>query len=104
MTRTRARNTFFAQMERVKEKRSLLPLGKTIRAAIWQRLAPMHPEDVDRLLLWEVGALLNSHMVDRDVSEVANVERIMADRASRIEDFTAKRRDRQKAKKARKKR
>lgn len=66
------------------EKRSLLPTGKAIRAVLWQRLNHLHPDEVDRLQLWQIGAMLGNHMVEKDATEREEADRIMAERAKKV--------------------
>lgn len=87
MTRRRVANTPIGRVARAKEKRSLMPIGWTIRVAIWQRLHPMPPDVVDRLSLSAIGGLLNNHMVEADEQEVEAATRIMAERMTAVERF-----------------
>lgn len=101
VARTRVKDTLIGKVNQAKEKRSLLPTGRTIRILIWQRLAPIAPRDIDKLHLWEVGGLLNTHMVEQDAAVVAEADRIMVDRVAKVEEFAAKAKDRKKAKRKR---
>lgn len=84
MKNTRLRNTLMGKVLAAQEKRSLLPTGKAIRAVMWQRLTPMAPDQIDHLELWQVGALLGHHMVEKDATEREEADRIIKQRADKI--------------------
>lgn len=104
--RQRAKNTLVGKIQESQEKRSLLPLGTTIRGSVWRHLQPMHPDDVDKLYLWQIGVLLGNHLVDKGPSDpdVVEAQTTLKKRAPVIEGFIEKRKARQQGKKRGKKR